>query len=38
MHFPRLSIGKVLTFAVMFLVVAFALRFLPEQYKQYFRV
>lgn len=38
MHFPRLSLGKILAFALMFGVTAFILRFLPENYKQYFRI
>ena len=40
MSFPRLSIGKILTFAVMFLIVAAILRVapIPENVKNWFRV
>lgn len=36
--FPKITVGKVVSFVVLFLISAFALRFLPENFKQYFRV
>lgn len=40
MSFPKLSVGRVLTFAVLFLITALLLKVLPipDQYKSWFRI
>ena len=40
MSFPKLSVGRIVTFAVMFLITAALLKVLPipENFKNWFRV
>lgn len=36
--FPKITVGKIITFVVLFAISALGLRFLPENMKQWFRI